>query len=115
MNEVVHMTTEYTPLELHSNVKPVRFWNRIFQIPLNDDPSHEYEIEMAKQKIRRKGRKRSGKYNSSHKMTEYHVGQKVLVRALNVSNKEQKLSAKFFAVFEGPYMIINKFNFTYIH
>ena len=45
------------------------------------------------------------KYNTEKTLSAYGTGDLVLVRACNLSDKLLGRSAKFMAVFEGPYLI----------
>ena len=96
---------------MHLNKKPTRFWEKYLQP--SDDISYERKLFLAEERIRNKGKKRNDKINKQHKEIKYNIGDLVLVKALNVSNKLKKLFSKFMSVFEGPYQIKEKFNATY--
>lgn len=53
--------------------------------------------------MRERRGKQTAEFNNKHKETKYSIGDRVLVKALNVSNPEKKLIAKFMELYEGPY------------
>ena len=67
---------------------------------------------LVKNRIRNKGLKRNAKINESHKHKVYKIGDKVLVKALNVSNAAEGIFSKFLAIYEGPYVIAESYNDT---
>lgn len=110
INEVYHKTTEMTPIELHFGVKPERIWKR--WLSTNDATgggpdaaAQARRLELAKRRIRNKGRTRARKFDETHKLTTFNEGELVLVKALNVSNAASGQMAKFLSVVEGPYRI----------
>ena len=48
---------------------------------------------------------RANKKNRKRVHKEYEIGEKILLKSLNVSSSESKKVHKFFDVYEGPYTI----------
>ena len=117
MNETYHSTPEYTPLEIHLNKKPTRFWDKYIITQNPDDTTYETKLFFVEQRIKSKSDKRNKKINDAHKNVEYNVNDLVLVRAQNISDALNKICSKFLAIYHGPYLIQDKFNsiYTLIH
>ena len=111
LNEVHHDTTEFTPLELHKNLKPTRFWLKYFPIK-EDNSSHEYKISLARNRIHSKREKRNQKINAKRKLISFELGDLVLVKTAPKSSAERNEIASFFNVYDGPYVIKEKLNTT---
>ncbi|XP_043472740.1 uncharacterized protein LOC122505295 [Leptopilina heterotoma] len=106
INETHHEITEFTPVELYLKKKPKRVWEKWLNLPLiPEDLDYERKLELAYDNICKKGKKRADKFNISHKLSEFKVGDQVLLKLLNKSDKENKIIAKFLQVYEGPYEI----------
>ena len=111
LNEIHHETTEYTPLELHKNIKPTRFWTKFF--PKNEDNlPHNYKISLARERILNKRKKYNAKVNNGRVLTSYNIGDLVLVKSAHQSSADQNTIASFFNVYDGPYTLLQKLNDT---
>lgn len=105
LNEVYHDTTGATPMELQLGRRPSRFWKSwIPSIPNQIQINKEQKLMLCRERIRKKGLDRISKLSKDESQT-YKDGDLVLVKAYNLSDKLLKQSAKFMAVYEGPYMI----------
>ena len=99
------------------NSSSVRFWDGFYRDDnLNvGEISYKNKLELTKERIINKGLKRANKYNELHKFRFYDIGDLVLVKSINLSNKRKKLTAKYMHIYKGPYKIISKNGkFTYI-
>lgn len=105
INEVIHDSTEMTPMELHFNIKPGRIWRKWIKFDRLDNTSREEKICLVQENLTRKAIKREGRFNEKHKFTEFKLYEKVRIKANNVSDGEIKNIEKFFAIFEGPYIV----------
>ena len=105
MNEVHHTTTEFTPIELQLNKKPTRFWQKYIKSKNTDELRYNEKLFLAKTRIQNKREKMNEKINRNRNIIKFNVGDKVLIKANNVSSKENKEISKFFDVFEGEYII----------
>lgn len=107
LNNSVHETTGFTPMELYKNEKPTRFWDsyldKYFQ--LQDELKYDEKLEITKKRIMSKAAKRADTYNKKHKVTKLKVNDLVLMKANNVSSAVNKTIAKFFAIYKGPYIV----------
>lgn len=104
INEVHHDTTGFSPCEIHLKERPIRFWEEWLGKVI-DKFSHEQKIELVLKNIKQKGKRRADRFNSTHKISRFKLGDLVLVKALNVSNAKEKKMAKLFDLYEGPYEI----------
>ena len=107
LNEVHHETTGFTPLEIHLNKKPTRFWEKLFDINKNET-TIENKLMLVEQRIRKKGNYRAKLHADKHKFAEYKIDDLVLIKANNISKAESKITAKFLALYEGPYRLKQK-------
>ena len=73
INENYHDTTEYTPAELDSGLKPERFWHDYFHTPKTSNLPLPVQCknQLVKERIVAKGRKRAERFNTSHKPVSY--------------------------------------------
>ena len=108
LNEVHHDTKEFTPIELHFNRKPTRFWTTLFNFE-KPGPSIEQKLEPTAKKIRKKGNHGADKHANKHKFTRFEIGDHVLIKANRVSDKDQKIIAKFLSIWEEPYELAEKY------
>lgn len=104
INEVTHDSTGFTPHEIQLQEKPMRFWKE-WIIPKENELTHNAKLCLVDRNIRKHGKRRADRFNRSHKMTNFNIGDLVLVKALNVSDTVNKKMAKFFDLYEGPYKI----------
>lgn len=102
--------TGYPPIELESNVKPTRFWTKYVKKPENQNVPmpHANKLEYAKQRIIKRGDKRIERFNRSHKLVEFALGERVLVKANPVGKRIDNTKKKFFRLYEGPYLLHKK-------
>lgn len=70
--------------------------------------SHVETLCLARERIIRKGKKMAERYDENRVFTEFKEGDEVLVKDNNVSNSDLHQIAKFFAVYEGPYIVKRK-------
>lgn len=93
-----------TPIELHLNVKPERLWKRWLHTE-KVDLGYDQKNVFARENISRKAAKRRARFNQERKFKYFEVGNRVLLKANNVSDFENGNIAKVFSVYEGPYII----------
>ena len=103
LNITTHHSTQCTPRELHFGI-PVRDEiERLIKFPGSREVDHEYMITLARQNMKRHFEaRRKGQRVSS---IELNVGDKVLLRVKRLSNALDKVTQKFFHLFEGPNVI----------
>lgn len=100
LNETYQETIEMTPYEAQYGRKPTHAWEKY--IDLKEITSEEVDITQVQWRIKEKGEKQAARINKLNKSTSFEVGDKVLVRALNISNATQHVIAKFCELYEGP-------------
>ena len=62
-------------------------------------------LVMAEKRMSKAAQKRNERYNNSHKLHNFEVGDYVIAQACNFSQKSEKIMRKLLALFEGPYVI----------
>ena len=71
-------------------------------------------VEKLQLRIKERGERQAAQINQINKITEFDIGDKVLIRAVKLSDATQNIIGKFWALYEGPYTIIQKVgNATY--
>lgn len=109
INETMHESTEFTPIELHFNRQPERMWKNWISLEyVNQHPTHEEKIYLTRERLKKKGERRAERCNKNKTFTELNLGDEVLVKANNVSDSQANQIAKFFAIYEGPYIVTRK-------
>ena len=108
MNETRHDTTGYTPIELHFNKKLRRVWEKYLKIQNNDETPYERRLFLARERIHGHIKTTADKKNKNRIHKEYEIGEKILLKSLNVSSSEKEQVHKFFNIYEGPYAIKKK-------
>lgn len=104
INEVYHDSTGFSPCEIQLREKPTRFWETWIE-RTNDKITYNQKLELVIKNIKRHGKARADRYNSSHKLSKFKLGDVVLVKALNVSDTKNKKMGKLFPLYEGPYTL----------
>ena len=105
LNEIYHETTEFTPIELHLGTAPTRFWEKWLMPLMKQEIPLGTKLMMARERIKRKREAHATKENDNARGTRYKVGDRVLVKACNLSNATDNLIAKFLTLYEGPYIV----------
>ena len=70
--------------------------------------THEQKIFFARERAHSFLKKRASRKNDQTRHFEFKIGDRVLVKSLNVANAAAKKIAKFFHVYEAPYTITQK-------
>ena len=99
--------TGFTPNELQTGEMPKRVWDGYSRRIATQNlliPNLVKKIE-ARTRIKRCAEERTEKFNADHKLVTFKTGEKVLLRALNVGNREDNTAAKFFRLYNGPYIL----------
>lgn len=107
INNCYNDTTGYTPCELHTDTITSRPWSKyVNKIPTqNMEVSKEIKQKVAQKRIEDVATKKTTKYNAEHRLTKFKVGEKVLIKALNVGSTVENRSAKFLRLFNGPFVL----------
>lgn len=87
-------------------IKPKRSWEKFVDTcALSKDQMDPNKIYL---RIKDKGRRQTMRLNKNHKITEFNVGDKVLITAYHTSDATQHINSKFCTLYEGPYIVTNK-------
>lgn len=118
LNETYHSTLEMTPYEVQFNKLPERLWNQWLDQCVNtiESISEEQLRKLLNERLKEKGMQRAEKANKGKtQLKEFKVGDRVLIKSLNLSCKNKNRAAKLMPIFEGPFTITKKVQkFTYI-
>ena len=105
LNSTTHFSTAFTPHELHFG-KPLQDEIlKIIDFPPKPTIDHKLIITLALENIRKNFENRSK--NQKVSSVKLAVGDLVLLRVKHLSNALDKVTKKFFHLFEGPYQITN--------
>lgn len=112
LNETYHETIRMTAHEAQFGKKPTRAWERYTDPIVNN--RDKIDLNKIQLRIREKGERQANRLNKLNKITQFEVGEWVLIRAHHASDAMQNIIAKFCALYEGPYENARKFgNSTY--
>ena len=100
----------FTPIELHLNTKPTRVWEKWICVPLVKEATREQKILLVRDRSHRTLKNRARRKNKDRKHFRFNENDLVLVKAQNQSNASDKKIAKFFHVYEEPYIVKRKVN-----
>ena len=83
INKTCHDSTEMMRHELYFNKKPVRSWTKWIKKPAaqGEDKNHEEKIELAAERIRKRGASRKKTHDEIHQelFRKFEVGEEVLL------------------------------------
>lgn len=108
INESYHETIEMTPHQAHFGQPPIRSWTKYIDQDLIM-PERDADTQEIYLKIKTKRQKEAEKVNRRMTLTEFQLGEKVLLRNTAISDAVNKIIAKFCDLYEGPYVIVRKF------
>jgi transposase InsO family protein len=107
-NSTYHASTGFSPDELHFDRHFSTKLATVHLGPPNDTVplTVQEKITRAAEMMSSKAQQRKNRHERVHaKKTVFAIGDKVLLRALHVSNLQQKETKKFFQLFDGPYIV----------
>lgn len=104
LNHTTHCSTGFIPQELHFGVNVQDEIRNLFDFPESPGLDHQHMIVCAKENLRRAHEQRRNQQKSS-KSSDLGVGDKVLLRVPHLSSNTDRVTHKFFHLFEGPYLI----------
>lgn len=113
INESYHETIETTPFQAHYGTPPPRSWTRYLDKDIIAD-AEDIDTTNLYLRIKEKRQKEADKINKKARVTEFEVGDKVLLRSNPLSDAINKIVSKFCHLYEGPLVITEKIgNATY--
>ena len=68
----------------------------------NDDIPYERRLFLARERMHRQVKMRAEKKNKNRIQKEYEIGEKILLKSLQVSSSENEQVQKFFDIWERP-------------
>ena len=83
-------------IEIEDDRQPNRFWKRYVQKPANQSLSIPLSIKIAhaKRRIMEKGNKRIERFNRTHKLQKFNVGEKVILKTNPVGKRIDNTAKK---------------------
>jgi transposase InsO family protein len=109
-NVTIHSSTGYTPYEVQFGQRPTDEIQQLLQPRQNSASASQVPAAAqvrvyARQNMRRAANARKRAADTSAETVQFAVGDKVLVRAHRLSSSIDKVAAKFFLLYEGPYSV----------
>lgn len=105
LNVTTHCSTGYVPYELHYGEESKQKIKEIVNFPPSMKISHELKITLAKESLIKHFIER-GKQQRGKSDIIYEVGDKVLLKVPHLSSQTDRVTHKFFHLFEGPFKIV---------
>lgn len=105
LNYATHCSTGFSPYELQFGVCLQDEVRKLFEYPgSNNNVQPEKMLAQAKLKLIKSFENRK-RHQQGNKPFAFNVGDSVLVRVPHLSNSSDKVTQKFFHLYEGPYKI----------
>lgn len=109
LNATTHMSTGFSPMELHFGKKPKDQIMEIINFPNSIDVSRDAKIILAKARLKHNFDQRAKGQRTPSKIS-VTVGDLVLLHIPKQSDALKKLTKKFFHLYYGPYLVAKDFN-----
>ncbi|KAJ8685168.1 hypothetical protein QAD02_020961 [Eretmocerus hayati] len=90
LNEVYQETIEATPLEIHLNKTPTRFWQKWINPPERKDIPYEQKLVWVHERITKKGDRRATALNEKYPITEFQEGEMPMSEARRLKRKARR-------------------------
>lgn len=104
INCAVHESTEAAPIFLEKGISPDDEVKKLLEFPENEE-NINYNLQLVRDKLLTKARRRQTKHDKNKKFTEFSVGDLVWLKSNHMSSAEDRETKKLFLLFEGPYRI----------
>ena len=104
INENYSEATSYTQIEIEQDRQPDRFWKRYVHTSVNQNLQIPLSIktEHANRRIMEKDNKRIERFNRTHKLQKFNVGEKVLLKTNPIGKRIDNTAKEFFRLYDGP-------------
>lgn len=110
LNNLKHEATHHTPSEIFCKNLELNPILEIVKFPENIENNPETKLILAREVQATKAVKRRERHNNKINPIKYKIGDLVLVRTHKQSNAFNKHIYKFFLLYEGPYVILERKN-----
>lgn len=105
-NNMIHSSTNYTPLELVKGESPTLTTDKLIDNWVSKQTNDiEFMRKEARKYIIQTAKTREIQYNRNHKIIQFNIGDIVKLRTLPKSDKDLKQTKKFALLYEGPYRV----------
>lgn len=108
LNVTTHLSTGYSPCELHFGKGPTDRILQIINFPECGDQTKDIKIMLARSRMRKNFETRARAQGAPSRVS-LKVGDLVLLRVPKISDAFKRLTRKFFHLYYGPYKIIKDF------
>lgn len=108
LNRVVHTGTGMAPEFVHFGRKIENEFVAGVEFPESSAmfPGRDLIIELAHKRLLTRAQRRQLRFNDQHKLTEFKIGEEVLVRTHPQSSAQDGFIKKFFLLYDGPYTVV---------
>lgn len=104
LNVTTHLSTNYAPNEIHFGKDIQDEILKIIKFPMQRDIDHKLVITLARENMNRNFSRRLKNQKVVSKV-KLNIGDLVMLRVRHLSNAIDKVTHKFFHLYEGPYKI----------
>lgn len=109
LNIMSHQSTGAVPYELHFGKSPRDKLIELFPILRDTMSRREVQLQLAQENMQKAFNRRAASRKSC-RTVDLKVGELVLLRVPHLSDASQRVTQKFFYLFEGPYRIVRILN-----
>lgn len=107
MNSIPHDSTGVSAIKIISGEEPKRNFDRVLSILWPNVRSEEDLLDKVRERLRSRADRRKIVFDRCVRKIQFKVDNLVLLKRINLSKKEQKISAKLQLLYEGPYKIVS--------
>ena len=106
-NSLPHESTGKSAMEIITGEKPPSNFSRLFHELLPAEPAERDILDKVRKRLRSRAERRKIFFDKKIKKIHYDIGDLVLVKQINISDKEKKIARKLSLLYSGPYKIID--------
>lgn len=111
MNHAVHESTGITPIEIMKGQNPQHFLSELIEYPLTVNINEfKPRLTIIAENLHKRAAKRKALHDKKFPSHNFTINDKVLVKSHHLSNAAYGEIKKFFALYEGPYVIQKSVN-----
>lgn len=106
LNHTFNDSTGCTPIELMKGEEPQNFLKNLVEFPESLPGSNsQLQLKIIKERLLRKAGLRKQRHDKNSQLHTFKIGDKVLLKTHHLSNAAYGEIKKFFALYDGPYVI----------